>query len=472
MTPDELCLLPAVDQADLLRRREVSVTELVAAHLERVAAVNPRLHAIVTLTPDDALAAAAEADAALARGHPVGPLHGLPVAHKDLQDTRGVRTTYGSTVFADHVPDADSAVVERVRAAGAISLGKTNTPEFGTGSQTYNAVFGTTLNPYDLRKTPGGSSGGAAAALAAGLVALADGSDMGGSLRNPASFCNVVGLRPCAGRIPTWPNEFGWFDMSVAGPMGRTVADTALLLGALAGFDPRCPHSLPGDGAEFLADLTVPGRPVRVAWSRDLGGLPVDPRVTAVLEKTGRPALHSLGWQVDDRDPDLTGAEQSFRTLRAWYYAARYGHLLDEHSEVLNPDVVANISWGRQVTGADLADAERARTVLWQRVTALFADYDVLACPVSPVPPFDAGEPWVAEIDGVAQQDYLGWMRTAYWISATGLPAVSVPCGFTDDGLPVGLQLVGRPCDELGLLRVAYAFEQATAAWRAHPPEP
>jgi amidase len=467
---DELCLKTAVELRDLVRARVVSAREVIEAHLRRVETQNPAINAIVTITGEAAMARAASADEATARGEDLGPLHGLPVAHKDLQPTAGVRTTYGSLIYADHVPDVDSLVVERMSAAGAISLGKTNTPEFGTGSQTYNAVFGPTRNPYDLTKTSGGSSGGAAAALAAGMVCLADGSDMGGSLRNPASFCNVVGLRPSAGRVPSWPSELGRFSLAVEGPMARTVTDCALLLSVLAGEDDRCPQSLPGNGREFAVDLRRDLTGMRVGWSRDLGGLAVDPAVVAVLESVALPALRDLGCVVREAAPDFTGAEDAFRTWRAWYFATTMSSTLDRHRELLNPDVVANIEAGRALTGSDLGRAERARTALWHQMRQGFRHYDVLALPVSQVPPFSVETRWVREINGTTQESYLDWMRSAYWVSATGLPAISVPCGFTSDGLPVGLQLVGRHLAELELLQIAHGFEQITEAWRRVPP--
>lgn len=466
---DELCALPASELAVLLRIKQISARELVTAHLERVERLDDELHAFITRTPERAMDRARAADEALAHGQVWGQLHGLPVAHKDLQPTAGVRTTFGSALFADFVPDTDSLVVRRMTDAGAISLGKTSTPEFGTGSQTYNALVGATRNPYDPTKTSGGSSGGAAAALAAGMVCLADGSDMGGSLRNPASFCNVVGLRPAPGRIPAWPPGVG-SGLGVEGPMARTVGDCALLLSVLAGFDRRVPGSLPGDGLEFSAPLAI-DRSWRIGWCAAPGGLPIDPRVTAVLEVDGLPALEAMG-EVTDVDPDLSAAEDAFRTWRAWEYACSLGDLLARHPEQLNPDVRWNIEQGRQVTAADLARAAGQRLELFTAVTTLLADFDVLALPVSQVPPFDVDLHWVREIAGVTMHSYLDWMRSAYWISATGLPAIAVPCGFTADGLPVGLQLVGQPLGELALLRAAARFEQLTEAWRRRPTPP
>jgi len=469
MTDDDLCYLSAVTMARMLRDRTICARDVITAHLNRIEAYNTEVNAIVTLTADAALDEAAAADNRIARGGPVGPLHGLPVAHKDLQDTRGVRTTYGSAIYADHVPDADSLVVERMKAAGAISLGKTNTPEFGTGSQTYNMVFGPTRNPYDLTKTPGGSSGGAAAALAAGFIVLADGSDMGGSLRNPASFCNVVGLRPSPGRVPTFVGNTSWLDLAVEGPMARNVADTALLLSVLAGDDPRCPRALCGDGGEFATSLTCYLDGTRIGWARSIQGLEVDPDVTEVLETQGRPVLESLNFLVSDVHPDFTGADDAFRAWRGYSYLLSFSDILDGHRVDLNADVVANIDFGRSLTVDDLRKADVARAALWKRMEAFFHDIDFLIMPVSPVPPFEVNTRWPRSINGVQQFSYLDWMRSAYWISVTGLPAISVPCGFTRNGLPVGMQIVGPPRSELSLLRFAHAAEARLSANYVRP---
>jgi amidase len=467
----ELPGLSALELRKLLIDRSVSAREVLQAHLEQVERVNPTLNALVTLTAERALERAIELDTAMVRSGAVGPLHGIPVAHKDLVEVKGVRTTYGSPLFADHVPDHDAAIVERMARAGAVSLGKTNVPEFGAGSQTFNQVFGATRNPYDPAKTAGGSSGGAAAALASGMVALADGSDMGGSLRNPASFCNVIGLRPTPGLVPTWPSGTSWVAYAVSGPMGRRVEDVALLLSVLAGDDPRAPFALPVEGDAFAPPLRVDVGSVRVAWSRNLGELPVTPAVTQALEAAGRPAMLGLGWTVEDIEPDFTGADEAFRTWRFWTRALELGELFGANRGAFRADLASDIESGLGLSGADLQRAEKLRGQVYARVQRLLCDFDVLACPVSPVPPFSVELPWVAEIDGVVQHTYLDWMRFAYFISVTGLPAVSLPCGFSDDGLPIGLQLVGRPRGDLRLLEIARSFEEATSAWRRRPDE-
>ncbi len=461
-----LCGYDAITLAGMLRRREVSARAVVAAHIERAEAVDGAVNALVTRTFDTARARAAAADDAMAAGGPLGLLHGLPVAHKDLNDTAGVRTTYGSPLFARHVPDRDALVVSRMARAGAISLGKTNTPEFGAGSHTVNRVFGVTRNPFDLARSAGGSSGGAAAALAARMICLADGSDLGGSLRNPASFCNVVGLRPSPGRVPSWPLSDIGDMLGVDGPMARTVADVALLLAVLSGPDPRVPLALDAPPPALTGPEQVAGllerdmRGVKVAWSDDLG-LPVDPQVRAVLAGA-RQVLAGLGCDVVDASPDLAGADELFRTWRAFRFVTRLGPLLREHPGQLGANVTWNIERGQELTISDLSRATELQAELAERMTRFFADVEFLACPATQVPPFRAELDWVRQIDGVPQETYLDWMASAYLISATGLPALSVPAGFTPGGLPVGLQLVGRRRADWDLLSAARAFETAT----------
>lgn len=467
---DEVCFLTARELARLLRARELSAREVVQAHLDQIERVNPLVNAVVTLVAERALDEARQADERLAAGEPTGPLHGLPVAHKDTHDTAGIRTTHGSPLLADNVPDCDALVVERIRAAGAITIGKTNVPEFAAGSHTFNPVFGVTRNPYDPSKSAGGSSGGAAAALATGMHPIADGSDMGGSLRNPASFCNVVGLRPSPGRVPNWPQTAAWATMSVPGPMARTVADTALLLSVIAGPDPRSPIALDEPGARFTEPLDRDLSGLRVAWSPDLGGtVPVDPVVTATLERAVA-VFTDLGCGVELDCPNLAGADEVFRTLRAWQFELAYGALLDAHPEQIKRTVAWNVEQGRALSGPDIGRAEVEHTALFHRVREFFGRYDVLLLPASQVPPFDVEIEYPTQIAGQAMHTYLDWMRSAYLVSATGCPALSVPAGFTPDGLPVGLQIVGPHRAEFALLQVAYAFEQATRYGERRPP--
>jgi amidase len=453
-----------------LASREISARELLDLHLARIDEVNPRVNALVSLDVDRAHEQAAAADDALAAGTPVGALHGLPFAFKDTHDVAGWRTTYGSPLFADHVPEVDDLLVARIRAAGAVVVGRTNTPEFAAGSHTFNPVFGTTLNPYDLGRSAGGSSGGAAAALAAGMVPLADGSDMGGSLRNPASFCNVVGLRPSLGRVPLWPVANAWETTGVAGPLARDVEDLALLLSVMSGPDPRVPQSLADPGRTFAPPLTGDLRGLRVAVSVDLGGLlDVDPEVAAVVEAGGR-AFADAGAVVAAACPALPDADDTFRTLRAWHFHAQYAGLLAEHPDGFKPSLADNIRAGAPLTGADLARAYARRTALGARMVEFFADHDVLAMPASQVAPFPADQEYPALVAGRPMATYLDWMRAAYVVTVTGCPAISVPAGFTAEGLPVGIQLVAPHNAERRLLEVAHAFEQLTRHGTRRPP--
>ncbi len=468
-----ICFLEATELARLIRVRELSAQEVTAACLEQTERTNPHVNAVVTLVPERAMRDARAADEclaeALAHGEDVGPLHGLPVAHKDLAPTRGIRTTFGSLVYEDFVPEEDSLVVERLRRAGAITVGKTNTPELGAGSQTYNEVFGETLNPYDTTRTCGGSSGGAAVALACGMVPIADGSDMGGSLRNPASFCNVVGFRPSLGRVPSWPSQAAWSQLSTEGPMARTVRDVALMLGAISGPDPRSPLAIPEAGEDFPRSLERDFSGARVAWSRDLGGLPVDPRVTTVLDGQRR-VFEDIGCLVEDHEPDFTNADEIFKTLRAWHFELSYGELLEEHRDLMKETVVWNIEQGARLSGPEVGRAERGRTELYHRVRTFMEDYEFLVAPVSQVPPFDVKQRYVTEINGMEMGTYIDWMKSCYYVTVTGLPAISVPCGFTPEGLPVGVQIVGRYRDDLSVLQLANAFEQATGFGKHRPP--
>ena len=464
----EICFMTATELAGRIRRRELSAVEVMEAHLQRIEVANPKVNAIVTLLPERAMYGARAADEKLARGLPVGPLHGLPVAHKDLALTKGVRTTFGSPIFRNFVPETDALIVERLKAAGALSVGKTNTPEFGAGSQTFNEVFGETLNPYDTTKTCGGSSGGAAAALAHGMLPIADGSDMGGSLRNPASFCNVVGLRPSPGRVPTWP-DVAPHPLSVEGPMARTVEDVALMMSAIAGPDARSPLSISEPANIFSRPLDRDFRGVRVAWSRDLGGLPVDGRVTEVLEGA-RGVFESLGCTVEDAEPDLTDADRVFKTLRAWRFELAYGGLLKEHRNEMKDTVVWNIEEGARLSGPEVGWAERKRAELYQGAREFMDAYEFIVLPVAQIPPFDAKLRYPTQINGERMKTYIDWMKSCYLITVLGLPAISGPCGFTPEGLPVGAQIVGRPRDDLGVLGLAHAFEAATGYGKHRPP--
>jgi amidase len=463
-----LCFLSAVEMARLIRAKKLSAREALAAHLKQIERVNPKVNAIVTLVADMAAEAAAKADEMQARKEKLGPLHGLPVAHKDLMETRGIRTTFGSPLYKDYIPAEDDLVVERIRRAGAITIGKTNTPEFGAGSQTFNTVFGATRNPYDLTKTCGGSSGGAAVALACGLVPVATGSDTGGSLRNPAAFCNVVGFRPSIGRVPNPKAAFGWSTLSTSGCLGRSVADLAFVLSTIAGPDSRAPLSIDQPGELFARPLDRNFKGVRVAWFKDLGGVPFDARVRTIVDGH-RATFESLGCIVEQAEPDFAPAEISFRILRAWNSASTYGARLHEHADAFKDTLKGEIEEGLRLTGADLARAETAHGQIWRRFQAFLEKYEYFVLPTTQLPPFDIDRPYPAQIAGVKFENYIDWMKSCWYISATGNPAASVPGGFTPEGLPVGVQIVGRDKADFSVLQLAHAFENATGFAKKRP---
>lgn len=471
-TPNDICGLGLRDLAQQLRTRQLSARECMQAHLEQIGRWNPQLNAIVAKLDDSAcLALADDADARLARGDSPGALHGVPWAFKDLEAVVGFPWARGSPIFRDDRPGADSVLVERLRRAGVLTIGKTNTPEFGMGSQTYNSVYGTTYNPYDLTKTAGGSSGGAAAAVAAGMLAAADGSDLGGSLRNPANFNNVVGFRPTVGLVPTAPNLLPFLGFAVKGPIARSVSDIGYLLAAMAGADPRDPACSPSDPALFIANLGRSFQGVRVAWCPDLGGLPLDSRVRGVLEAQRR-VFEALGCIVEDVHPDLAAADEVFLTIRAFRSWSYYGSLLFSHRAALKPEAVEEIEAGAKITVAQLSRAMIRHGRLLEGMRRFQDDYPFVVTAVNQVPPFDASQHWPMEIEGVPMEHYIAWMKSAYWISATFNPAISVPAGFTAEDLPVGLQIVGRYRDDLGVLQLAHAFEQATQVGRRRPAKP
>jgi len=470
MPAADLCFRSAAELAELIRSRRVCAVELMQAHIAQIERVNPQVNAIVTFDPERALAQARAADARQARGEPLHLLHGLPTAHKDLLPTRGVRTTWGSPIYRDFVPDEDALIVERQAAAGAISVGKTNTPEFGAGAQTFNAVFGATRNPYDLARTCGGSSGGAAVALACGMVPIADGSDLGGSLRNPASFCNVVGLRGSAGRVPRHPTRLAWNTLSVDGAMGRTVEDVALLMQAISGPDSRVPISLADSGSLFARPLARDFAGTRLAWAPALGGFaPVDAGVVAAIDAQ-RATFEALGCRTEEAIADFSDAREVFHVQRALIFAAGHAEHLAKHRALLKDTVIWNIEQGLQLTARQIAQAELKRTQLFHRVHEFFERYEFLVLPTAQVLPFPVEEPWVREIGGRAMADYLEWMTSCWIITVTGHPAVSVPCGFSPEGLPIGVQIVGRYRDDFGVLQLAYALQQETKFWQQRPP--
>ena len=470
LPPDsEIVFSPALDLVRWLVERKLGAEELMSRFLARIEEVNPVVNAIVTLLPEVALEGARAADAALARGETPGPLHGLPVAIKDLTVTRGIRTTYGSPIYRDFVPAEDALYVQRLREAGAIVIGKTNTPEFGAGSHTFNPVFGQTRNPYATGRTCGGSSGGAAVAVACGMLPVTDGTDLGGSLRNPASWSNVIGFRTSPGRVPVWPRTTLHGSLSVAGPIARNVADAALFLSAMAGPDPRVPLSIETPGSRFREPLERDFAGTRIAWSPTLGGYPVE---AAVLAACGAAVARfgEAGCVVEEADPDLSDVDEIFRTLRAYSFAITHHEHIRDHRGLMKDTVIWDTERGLALSALDVARAEAKRVALFDRVVDFFGRFDFLVCPTTQVPPFPVEVEWVREINGVELEIYYDWMATCYAITMTGCPSISVPAGFTSDGLPVGIQIVGPPKCDFEVLQIADAYEKITRFPERRPP--
>ena len=465
----DLISLSARDAVGMLRRGEVSPRELIDAAADRIAAVDPAVNAVPTLCLEMAYEAAEKVTPPDAPG--AAWLVGLPILIKDLSDVAGVRTTYGSPIFADHIPETDDLMVARLKRNGAIIMGKTNTPEFGAGANTFNEVFGKTRNPWNTDMTCGGSSGGAAVALATGMTWLATGSDLGGSLRTPASFCSVVGMRPTPGRVAMGPGSDPFQTLSVNGPMGRDVADMALLLDAEAGVDPYYPMSMPAPESSFQAAALSPKLPGRIGFSPDLGIGPVDPEVADIC-RAATEKIAAAGAGVEDACPDFTGALDIFQTLRAALFVTGRQALLENHREALKPEMIWNIEKGMKLNAGEIGRAQVERGRLGQRVTQWFENFDLLACPVAIVPPFDVDIRYVERVGDHAFDNYVDWLYIVAAITLTGRPAISVPCGFTSTGLPVGLQLVGQPRGEAALLSMAAAAEEIFGLSGQLPIEP
>ncbi|WP_200952593.1 amidase [Agromyces sp. Soil535] len=470
-TPDvPLHYRSAVDLATGIRTRELSAVEVMRAHLDRIEETNGAVNAIVAMIPEsEALTAAEEADRAVARGDELGPLHGLPAGIKDLMDVAGLPTSHGSAAYADSPPaERDALIVRRMRAAGAVIIGKTNTPEVGLGTLTFNPVHGVTRNPWNRSRHAGGSSGGSAAAVAAGMLPIADGSDSGGSLRYPAAFCNIVGLRPSAGRVASGRADNGWTAHGVLGPMTRDSLDAALLMSAIAGPDPIAPMSIAEEPSVFVGlDPSDPSE-VRIAWSADAGGVPIAAEIRAAHARA-REALVAAGYVIVDVEPELADAESAWETIEMYNFFATGRRDAAERPDLLRPDYLRNIRQGEQLTTAQLADALATRTAVFRRTAALLAEFDLLIAPATPVAPPPADVEWVDEVDGVRYDRYFRWQMLANRFTVTAHPVLVTPGGFTESGLPVGLQLVGRHRGEPDLLRHAAGIEAALGLTRLHP---
>jgi amidase len=463
MSETSLCDRSAVELRRLIGAKAISPTELLDSCIARIEAVNPRLNAIVALDLDRARDRARSAEREVLRGDPLGPLHGLPIGIKDLNETEGLRTTFGSVPFKDHVPAKDERLVAAVRAAGGIVLGKTNTPEFGAGANTTNAVYGPTGNPFAPELICGGSSGGSAVALAAGMVPLATGSDTGGSLRTPAAFCGVVGFRPTPGLVPSERRLLGQSGLPVQGPMGRSVADAALLLSAIAGSDPADPLAVRVDPAGFAALPEIDLSRLRIAVSEDLGFAPVDDDIRRVFhDRCG--AFADLFRDSVERDPDLGPADATFEVLRAEGFLASFLETYRRNPEAYGPNVRANIEQGLGFTLADHARAHTEQTRLYRRFLKFFDEVDLLICPAASVTPFPVTELYAAEINGTALRTYFHWIAITYGLTLTGHPVVCLPCGVDHRGMPFGIQICGPRRSDRFVLGAALALERAFAA--------
>lgn len=457
MTATELWRLTARQAVDLLRKKKVSPLEMIEASAARIAATDGAVNAMPTLCFDRAKARIAGLDR-LDASHP-GWLGGLPIGVKDLNEVEGVKTTFGSPIYADNISKRTDVGVRNLEARGALVVGKTNTPEFGAGAQTFNEVFGVTRNPWDTRMTCAGSSGGAAVALATGQVWLATGSDLGGSLRNPASFCSVVGFRPSPGRVPSGPGLVPLDTFPANGPMGRNVGDVALMLDAYCGAQGGDPLSFDAPAVPFQRAVDEPVRPMRVAWSKDLGQCPVDHEVAAICEAAAK-RIAELGCTLDAAHPDASGAREAFQTMRANSMATARAGLLKTHRHLLKPEVIWNIEAGLKLSIDDVRRAVHLQRDLYQRFAAFFEQWDILVTPASQHPPFPVEKRYVDEINGIKMETYVDWLLIPSIITMTGLPCVSIPCGFNKAGHPIGLQLVGPPRGEAKLLSAAHLVEQ------------
>lgn len=457
----ELSLLPASEQRRLLAKRAISPAELVQACMERVHRLNPRLNAIVTLN-EDALKDARMLERRSGKDSVLPPLFGLPVGIKDVTPVANLRTTFGSPLFADHVPREDALVVRRLRHAGAIILGKTNCPEFAAGGHTWNDVFGVTRNPWNPDLSPGGSTGGGAAGLATGMISLAEGTDLGGSLRIPASFCGLVGLRPSAGLAPTYPSAYLWDSFQVTGPMARTAEDVALMLQAISGPDASSPISQPSHGRDFVAAVQN-GQPkgLKVAYCKDIAGIGIDPEVESVCRKAAF-EMQQAGAVVEEIDLDLAFMRKPFLAFRGyWFVAQLYEHL--DKTEEFGVNVRNNIKLGLSVTPEELGEAESARARLWHIFRDFFATYDLLLTPCMAVPPFPVEQNYPETIAGRKMETYIDWIAPTFVLSMTSLPVASAPAGLDASGLPVGMQIVGPQLGEETVLAFARAFQEANS---------
>lgn len=460
---------PARDVAKHIQKQEFSSREVLESYLAQIKHVNPDVNALVSLNVEQALREADKIDTKIDAGQKIKPFLGLPIAIKDNHHAIGFPTTYGSLGLKDNLATEDDLIVERLKKAGAYVIGKTNIPEFASGSHTFNKLFGITRNPYNLDRSAGGSSGGAAAAVASGMMPFADGSDNGGSLRNPAAFNNVVGFRPSPGRVPEYPKAAAFTTQSVQGTITRDVKDAAFMMSVMSGPDSRSPISIEETNDIFLNDLEKDVTGYRIAWSTDFGGtLPVEPDIQDNLRKQVE-VFAELGCEIEEICPDFTGAEEVFHTFRTWELQLSNEDIVTKFKESIKPDFIRNFNEAYELRGIDIGKAEYLRTQLFHRMRVFFDKYDALILPVTQVSPFDADLEYPATINDTHMETYMDWMRSCFYVSAPGNPAISVPGGFTSEGLPIGLQIVGPYRGDIKVLQIAYAYEQATGFGKIHP---
>ncbi|MBA31756.1 MAG: amidase [Chloroflexi bacterium] len=462
---EEINFLSTINQKKLLLSKQISCEELVNVHLDQIDKYNPLVNAIVTLSNELAINQAKDIDNNSDKLN--GILAGLPVAVKDLEETSGIRTTFGSQIYADNIPNSDSLIVKKVKESGAIIIGKSNTPEFGAGSQTFNEVFWSTKNPYSLDKTCGGSSGGSAVALACGMVPLATGSDLGGSLRNPAAWSNIVGFRPSLGRVPAY-DDLGWSTLSTGGPMGRQVIDILLQLVAMSGYEKHSPSSFHDSTIRLENSLHRNFNGTKIAWAKNLNNRPIEPEIYDNFLKQ-KNIFETIGCKIIDDEPDLSESDQIFQAYRAYSYTLKHKEHIEKNADKVKETILWNYNQGKKMSAYDMAKAESLRTKLWGNIMKFFEKYDYLIMPVTSVPPFSVEKEYVDEINGVKLNTYLDWMWPCYTISVTGLPSISIPSGFTDSGLPIGLQIIGKPRKDFSVLELAQAYENITEFYKVKP---
>jgi amidase len=462
---EKILELKVSEMKELIKSKKITAEELTSLHIEQIEKYDSKINSVCTFTPELALKISKKLDKSKDFDK---PLSGIPTLIKDLNSTKGIRTTKGSKIYSDYIPDNDDLVVQNIRNSGAIILGKSNTPEFGAGSHTFNDVFGTTYNPYDTSKTAGGSSGGAGAALASRMVPIAQGSDMGGSLRNPAAWNNVVGFRTSLGRVPNYPNDISYNNFSVNGPMARNVDDIGLFLSVMAGYDPRIANSINEDSSKFIRINTPKIENLRIAYTDDLGIYPVSKQIKEGFSNIVK-TFSNLGFKLENSNPDLPNVDNVFQVFRAYSFAHSHKDHIKNNKNLMKDSLIWNVEKGLNLTSLEIANAESQRLIIDKNISEFFEKYDFLILPSTSVLPFNADKEYIDNIDGKKLDTYIDWMGLCYAITVTGCPSISIPAGFSNDGLPMGVQIVGKKLDELRILEIAKLFENETKFYKTKP---